>query len=59
MPILLIIFVAGPSGGSGYYGYGRRGYGGGAAVGLGTILLVLLIAYLLGFFAKELGGSRK
>jgi hypothetical protein len=44
--IILLILILG--GGGGYYGYGRWGYSGGASIGLGTILLILLIAYLLG-----------
>jgi hypothetical protein len=44
--ILLLIF----GGGGGYYGYGRWGYGGGAGISLGTILLIVLIAWLLGGF---------
>jgi hypothetical protein len=42
--ILLILF----GGGGGYYGYGRWGYGVIAAIGLGTVLLIILIVYLLG-----------
>jgi hypothetical protein len=34
--------------GGGYYGHRRWGYSGGAGMGLGTILLILLIVYLLG-----------
>jgi hypothetical protein len=37
-------------GGGGYYGHSRWGYSGGAGIGLGTILVILLIAYLLGMF---------
>jgi len=44
--IILLILILG--GGGGYYGYGRWGYGGGAGISLGTILLIVLIAYLLG-----------
>lgn len=46
--ILLLILLLG--GGGGYYGYGRWGYRGGAGVSLGTILLIILIAYMLGLF---------
>jgi cell division protein FtsW (lipid II flippase) len=35
--------------GGGYYGHTRWGPRRGAAMGLGTVLLILLIAYLLGF----------
>jgi hypothetical protein len=44
--VLLLIF----GGGGGYYGYRRWGYGGGGGIGLGTILVILLVLYLLGFF---------
>ena len=50
MLILLIVLLLLLGGGGGYYGYGRWGYRGGAGVSLGTILLILLVAYLLGFF---------
>jgi len=43
--VLLLIF-----GGGGYYGYGRWGYRGGAGIGVGGVLLILLIAYMLGIF---------
>lgn len=46
--ILIIVLILVLGGGGGYYGYGRWGYGGGAGISLGTILLILLIAYLLG-----------
>jgi hypothetical protein len=42
--VLLLIF----GGGGGYYGYGRWGSRGGAGIGLGGVLLILLIAYMLG-----------
>jgi hypothetical protein len=48
MLILLIILVLLFGGGGGYYGHSRWGPGGGAGVGLGTILLIVLIVYLLG-----------
>jgi hypothetical protein len=44
--ILLLIFGLG----GGYYGHTRWGPSGGAGIGLGTILVILLIAYLLGLF---------
>ena len=34
----------------GYYGHSRLGYGGGAGIGVGTILVVLLVAYMVGAF---------
>jgi hypothetical protein len=48
MLILLIILLLVFGGGGGYYGHTRWGPSYGAGVGLGTILLILLIAYLLG-----------
>jgi len=49
MLIVLIIVILILAGGGGYYGNSRWGLGGGAGVSLGTILLILLVAYLLGF----------
>ena len=46
--IILLILILG--GGGGYYGHTRWGPGGGAGIGFSTILLVLLIAWLVGFF---------
>lgn len=48
--LLIIVLVLVFGGGGGYYGYGRWGYRGGARIGLGTILLIVLICYLLGAF---------
>ncbi len=48
--LLIIILVLVFGGGGGYYGHTRWGPSGGAGIGLGTILLILLIAYLLGAF---------
>ena len=48
--ILIIVLLLVFGGGGGYYGHRRWGAGGGAGIGLGTILLILLIAYLLGMF---------
>jgi hypothetical protein len=50
MIILIIILILLFGGGGGYYGHTRWGPGGGAGIGLGTILVILLIAYLLGLF---------
>ena len=50
MLILLIILLLVLGGGGGYYGHRRWGYRGGAGIGLGTIVLILLVAYLLGIF---------
>jgi len=48
--LLIIILILVFGGGGGYYGHSRWGPSGGAGIGLGTILLILLIAYLLGGF---------
>jgi len=50
MLLLIIILVLLFAGGGGYYGYGRWGSRGGMGISLGTILLILLIAYMLGIF---------
>jgi hypothetical protein len=44
--VLLLVFGVG----GGYYGHSRWGSRGGTGIGLGTILLILLIAYMLGVF---------
>jgi hypothetical protein len=48
--IIIILLVLLLGGGGGYYGHSRWGFGGGAGISLGTILLILLVAYLLGLF---------
>lgn len=49
MPIILIILVVLLLfGGGGYAGYGPVGGG----IGLGTVLVVLLVLYLLGVFKR-------
>jgi hypothetical protein len=48
MLILLIIVILVLGSGGGYYGHSRWGYRGGAGIGLSTVLLILLVAYLLG-----------
>lgn len=50
MLILIIVLLLLFGGGGGYYGHSRWGVGGGAGIGLGTIVIILLIAYLLGGF---------
>jgi hypothetical protein len=50
MLILIIILLLVLGGGGGYYGHRRWGYRGGAGIGLSTILLIVLVAYLLGAF---------
>ena len=47
MLLLIIILVLLFGGGGGYYGYSRWGTGGGLGI-VGTVLLILLVAYLLG-----------
>ena len=51
IPIIILLLVFGGLGGS--WGYSHWGYGGGAGIGLGGVLLILLIAYLLGFFGRS------
>lgn len=46
--LIILLLILGTSGG--YYGRSRWGYRGGAGVGLGTILIVLLIVYMVGGF---------
>ena len=48
MLLLLIILIVVFGGGGGYYSHSRWGPAYGTGVGLGTILLILLIAYILG-----------
>jgi len=48
MLILIVVLALLFAGGGGYYGYGRWGTRGGAGIGLGTVLLVVLICYLVG-----------
>jgi hypothetical protein len=48
MLLLIIILILLFGGGGGYYGHSRWGYRGGAGISLGTIVLILVIAYLLG-----------
>lgn len=48
MLILLIVLLLVLGGGGGYYGHSRWGYRGGTGIGLGTVFLILLIAWMLG-----------
>jgi uncharacterized membrane protein len=48
MLFIVLLLVLGLSGG--YYGHRRWGFGGGASIGFGTILVVLLIAYIARMF---------
>ncbi|MGA2117054.1 MAG: DUF3309 family protein [Bryobacteraceae bacterium] len=50
MLILLIVLLLILGGSGGYYGHRRWGYGGSAGIGLGTIVLIVLLAYLLGAY---------
>jgi hypothetical protein len=50
MLILIIVLILVFGLGGGYYGHSRWGPSGGAGIGLGTILLIFLIAYMLGLF---------
>jgi hypothetical protein len=50
MLLLIIILLLLFAGGGGYYGYNRWGSRGGAGISLGTVVLILLVAYLLGIF---------
>ncbi len=48
MLLLIIVLILLFGGGGGYYGHSRWGGGGGFGVGLGTVLTIVLICYLLG-----------
>jgi hypothetical protein len=48
MLILIIVLLLLFGGGGGYYGHTRWGPSGGLGIGLGTILFILLIAWMLG-----------
>jgi len=50
MILLIILLVLLLAGGGGYYGHTRWGPAYGAGTGVGTILVVLLVLYLLGMF---------
>ncbi|MDP9054362.1 MAG: DUF3309 domain-containing protein [Acidobacteriota bacterium] len=50
MLIIIILLILLLGGGGGFYGHSRWGASGGAGIGLSTILVILLIAYLLGAF---------
>jgi hypothetical protein len=50
MLLLIVILILLFGVGGGYYGHTRWGPSGGAGMGLGTILVILLIAYMLGMF---------
>ena len=48
--LLIIILILLFGGGFGYVGHIRNWPGGGPGIGLGTVLVILLIAWLLGAF---------
>ena len=48
MLIVLIILLLLLGGGGGYYGHSRWGYAGSGGIGLGTILLIILVFWMLG-----------
>jgi hypothetical protein len=50
MLILIIIVLLVFGVGGGYYGHTRWGPRHGAGIGLGSILLILLVLYMLGLF---------
>jgi len=50
MLILIIVLLLVFGLGGGYYGYSRWGMRGGGGIGLGTVLLIVLVGYLLGAF---------
>ena len=50
MILLIIVLILVFGLGGGYYGRSQWGASGGFGIGLGTILLILLICYLLGLF---------
>jgi hypothetical protein len=50
MLIIIIVLLLVLGAGGGYYGHGRWGRRGSAGIGLGTILLIVLVCYLLGVF---------
>jgi hypothetical protein len=47
MLILLILLLLLLGGSGGYYGHRRWGYGGSTGIGLGTVLLIVLVIYML------------
>jgi hypothetical protein len=48
MLILLVVLLLLFGAGGGYYGHRRWGYGGSAGIGLGSVLLILLVVFMLG-----------
>jgi hypothetical protein len=50
MLLLIIILILVFGVGGGYWGHTQWGPSGGAGVGLGTVLVILLVCYMLGLF---------
>jgi hypothetical protein len=50
MIILIIVLLLVFGLGGGYFGYSRWGYRGGGGIGLGSVVVILLVCYLLGAF---------
>jgi hypothetical protein len=50
MLILIMIWLLALGFGGAYYGHSRWGLGGGASIGIGTVLLVLVAVNLLGVY---------
>jgi hypothetical protein len=50
MLLLLLVLILLFGFGGGYYGHRRWGPSGGTGIGLGTVLLIILIGYMLGLF---------
>jgi hypothetical protein len=48
MLLLVIVLLLLFGGGGGYYGHTRWGYRGSAGIGLGTVLVIILVVYLIG-----------
>jgi hypothetical protein len=48
MLILIIVLLLIFGGGGSYYSHNRWGYRGSGGIGLGTILLILLVVWMLG-----------
>ncbi len=48
MILLIILAILIFGGGSGYYSHSRWGASGSAGIGLGTILLIVLLVYMVG-----------
>jgi len=52
MLLLIIILVLLFGFGGGYYGHSQWGSGGALSGGLGTVLVILLVLYLLGYLHR-------